>query len=202
MRGCRPPPHGPDRASSATGTSGRDCDRRRCPSTTISTTRGAITAPSRFPTAIPRCSLACRRRNGGDTEAAGTMGEGPRERSLAYDSNNVFARILRGELPCTKVYEDEHVLAFRDINPLAPTHVVIIPKGAYVSVDDFSANASEAELAAFMRAIGQVAKQEGVVDGGYRILANHGPAAHQEVPHFHLHLFGGRDLGPMLRRGG
>lgn len=121
---------------------------------------------------------------------------------MAYDRNNVFARILRGELPCTKVYEDEHVLAFRDINPQAPTHVVIIPKGEYVSVDDFSANASEAELAAFMRAIGRVAQQEGVVAGGYRILANHGAAAHQEVPHFHLHLFGGRDLGPMLRRPG
>jgi histidine triad (HIT) family protein len=124
------------------------------------------------------------------------------ERGLAYDRNNVFARILRGELPCTKVYEDEHVLAFRDINPQAPIHVVIIPKGEYVSVDDFSANASEAELAAFMQAIGRVAKQEGVVAGGYRILANHGAAAHQEVPHFHLHLFGGRDLGPMLRRAG
>jgi histidine triad (HIT) family protein len=117
-----------------------------------------------------------------------------------YDRNNVFARIVRGELPCNKVYEDEHVLAFRDINPQAPTHVILIPKGEYVSVDDFAAAASEAEQAAFMRAIGLVAKQEGVVEGGYRILANHGNAAHQEVPHFHLHLFGGRDLGPMLRR--
>ena len=114
--------------------------------------------------------------------------------------NNVFARIVRGELPCSKVYEDEHVLAFRDINPQAPVHVILIPKGEYVSVDDFAATASEAEQAAFMRAIGLVAKQEGVVEGGYRILANHGHAAHQEVPHFHLHLFGGRDLGPMLRR--
>jgi diadenosine tetraphosphate (Ap4A) HIT family hydrolase len=121
---------------------------------------------------------------------------------LAYDRNNVFARILRGELPCTKVYEDEHVLAFRDINPQAPIHIILIPKGAYVSVDDFSANASEAELAAFMQAIGHIAKQEGAAAGGYRILANHGAAAHQEVPHFHLHLFGGRDLGPMLRRAG
>ncbi|MGE0259880.1 MAG: histidine triad nucleotide-binding protein [Alphaproteobacteria bacterium] len=121
---------------------------------------------------------------------------------MAYDRDNVFARILRGELPCTKVYEDEHVLAFRDINPQAPTHIVVIPKGEYVSIDDFSANASEAELAAFTRAIGRIAKQEGVVAGGYRILANHGAAAHQEVPHFHLHLFGGRDLGPMLRRAG
>ena len=119
---------------------------------------------------------------------------------MAYDRGNVFARILRGELPCTKVYEDEHVLAFRDIHPQAPAHVILIPKGEYVSVDDFAAEASEAELAGFMRAIGKIARQEGVVESGYRILANHGNAAHQEVPHFHLHLFGGRDLGPMLRR--
>jgi len=119
---------------------------------------------------------------------------------MAYDRNNVFARILRGELPCRKVYEDEHVLAFHDIHPQAPTHIVLIPKGEYASVDDFSENASEAEVAAFVRAINRIARQEGVAEGGYRILANHGAAAHQEVPHFHLHLFGGRDLGPMLRR--
>ena len=119
---------------------------------------------------------------------------------MAYDRNNVFARILRGELPCDKVYEDDHVLAFRDIRPQAPTHIVLIPKGEYVSVDDFSEQASEAELAAFVRAIGRIAAEQGVSEGGYRILANHGAAAHQEVPHFHLHLFGGRDLGPMLRR--
>jgi histidine triad (HIT) family protein len=119
---------------------------------------------------------------------------------MAYDRSNVFARILRGELPCTKVYEDQHVLAFRDINPQAPTHIVLIPKGEYVSVDDFSQQASDAELAAFMRALARIAQAEGVTDGGYRILSNHGEAAHQEVPHFHLHLFGGRDLGPMLRR--
>jgi diadenosine tetraphosphate (Ap4A) HIT family hydrolase len=120
--------------------------------------------------------------------------------AMPYDPNNVFARILRGELPCNKVYEDEHVLAFRDINPQAPTHVILIPKGEYVSVDDFSANGSAAELAAFTRAIGHIAHQEGVAESGYRILSNHGAAAHQDVPHFHLHLFGGRDLGPMLRR--
>src|SRR5579863_2717419 len=119
---------------------------------------------------------------------------------MAYDRNNVFARILRGELPCAKVYEDEHVLAFRDINPQAPTHVILIPKGEYVSADDFAQTASDTELAAFFRAIARVAHAEGVADSGYRILANHGEAAHQEVPHFHLHLFGGRDLGPMLRR--
>ena len=118
---------------------------------------------------------------------------------MAYDRDNVFARILRGEIPCKKVYEDEHVLAFHDINPQAPTHIVVIPKGQYISVDDFSQKASDTELAAFIRAIGHIARQEGVSEGGYRMLANHGAAAHQEVPHFHLHLFGGRDLGPMLR---
>lgn len=121
---------------------------------------------------------------------------------MAYDRNNVFARILRGELPCTKVYEDEHVLAFRDINPQAPTHIVLIPKGEYASVDDFAEKASEAEQAAFVRAIGRIAHGEGVAAGGYRILSNHGVAAHQEVAHFHLHLFAGRDLGPMLCRPG
>ncbi len=121
---------------------------------------------------------------------------------MAYDRSNVFARILRGELPCTRLYEDEHVLAFRDIHPQAPVHVILIPKGEYVSADDFSASASEAELAAFMRAIGRIAAQEGVAEGGYRLLANHGEAAHQDVPHFHLHIVGGRDLGPMLRRAG
>jgi histidine triad (HIT) family protein len=119
---------------------------------------------------------------------------------MAYDRNNVFALILRGDLPCTKVYEDEYVLAFRDINPQAPTHVILIPKGEYVSVDDFSERATEAEITAFMRAISIIAKAESVTEGGYRVLSNHGVAAHQEVPHFHLHLFCARDLGPMLRR--
>jgi len=119
---------------------------------------------------------------------------------MPYDRNNVFARILRGELPCDRVYEDEHVLAFRDIHPQAPVHIVVIPKGEYVSIDDFAATAPAAEQAAFIRAIGQIAHREGVAEGGYRILSNHGAAAHQEVPHFHLHLFGGRDLGGMLPR--
>jgi histidine triad (HIT) family protein len=119
---------------------------------------------------------------------------------MPYDRNNVFARILRGELPCTKVYENEHALAFRDIAPQAPVHVVVIPKGEYVSADDFCTAASEAELAALMRAIGAVARAEGIADSGYRILANTGADAHQEVPHFHVHVVGGSDLGPMLRR--
>jgi histidine triad (HIT) family protein len=119
---------------------------------------------------------------------------------MAYDRNNVFARILRGELPCQKVYEDEHIFAFRDIQPRAPTHVILIPKGEYVSVDDFAETATPPEQLAFLRAIRRIAHQEGVAESGYRIIANHGAAAHQEVPHFHLHLVGGRDLGPFLRR--
>jgi diadenosine tetraphosphate (Ap4A) HIT family hydrolase len=119
---------------------------------------------------------------------------------MDYDRNNVFARILRGELPCNKVFEDKHVLAFRDINPQAPTHILVIPKGEYISFDDFSLKAPTAEIAALVRALGQIARDEGVAEAGYRILANTGPAAHQEVPHFHLHLFAGRDLGGMLPR--
>lgn len=117
-----------------------------------------------------------------------------------YDPANIFARILRGELPSKKVYEDEHVLAFHDINPLAPTHILVIPKGAYVSWDDFSEKASDAEIAAFVRASGQVAREAGLVANGYRVLANSGLNAGQEVPHLHLHIFAGRPLGPMLAR--
>jgi len=120
----------------------------------------------------------------------------------AYDPTNIFARILRGEIPCKKVYEDAHVLAFNDINPQAPTHVLVIPKGAYVSLADLSANGSDAEIAALFRAVGTIARQIGAEDGGYRILANNGANAHQEVPHFHVHLFAGRKLGPMLSRKG
>ncbi|HJZ16898.1 MAG TPA: histidine triad nucleotide-binding protein [Stellaceae bacterium] len=119
---------------------------------------------------------------------------------MAYDRNNIFARILRGEIPCNKVYEDAHVLAFHDISPQSPTHVLVIPKGEYVSFDDFSQNASAEEIAALVRAVGRIAREQGVAESGYRILANTGPAAHQEVQHFHVHLFGGRDLGGMLPR--
>ena len=117
---------------------------------------------------------------------------------MAYDRDNVFARILRGEIPCQKVYEDAHVLAFHDIRPQAPTHVLVIPKGEYLSLDDFTANATEAEQAALMRALGEAARRQGVADDGYRVLANSGAAAHQEVPHLHFHVFGGRDLGARL----
>ena len=124
----------------------------------------------------------------------------PIDATQPYDDSNIFARILRGELPCNKVYEDEHVLAFHDINPLAPTHILVIPKGAYVSWDDFSDRASDEEIAGFTRAIGKIARQAGLVEPGYRMLANVGPNSGQEVPHLHAHIFGGRSLGPMLAR--
>jgi len=118
----------------------------------------------------------------------------------AYDDQNIFAKILRGEIPARKVYEDQWPLACHDINPQAPTHILVIPKGAYVSWDDFSAKASEAEIAGFARAVGQVARDLGLVAPGYRLLANTGTDSHQEVPHLHVHLFAGRPMGPMLAR--
>ena len=118
---------------------------------------------------------------------------------MAYDESNIFARILRGEIPCDKVYEDDFVLAFRDIDPQTPTHVLVVPKGAFVSYDDFSQEASDAEIAGFVRATGRIARDLGVVAPGYRILANTGADAHQEVAHFHLHLFAGTDLGRMIK---
>jgi diadenosine tetraphosphate (Ap4A) HIT family hydrolase len=119
---------------------------------------------------------------------------------MAYDPNNIFARILRGEIPCKKVFENEHALAFHDINPQAPVHILVIPKGAYVSFDDFSAKASPDEIVGYVRAIGDVARAQGVAESGYRILANHGPDSHQEVPHLHVHIFAGRRLGRMLTK--
>ncbi len=122
----------------------------------------------------------------------------PIDATLPYDPANIFARLLRGEIPATRVYEDEHAVAFRDIAPQAPTHVLVIPRGAYVSWDDFSARASDAEIAGFVRAVGTVARAAGLVGPGYRLLANVGAHGGQEVPHFHVHLFAGRPLGPML----
>jgi len=115
-----------------------------------------------------------------------------------YDTNNVFARILRGEIPCKKVYEDEHALAFHDIAPRAPVHVLVIPKTPHVSLADFAANAPAETIAGYFRAVAKVAKELGLEETGYRILSNMGPHAHQEVPHLHVHIFGGRPLGPML----
>ena len=124
----------------------------------------------------------------------------PIDATLPYDPQNIFAKILRGEIPNRTVFEDEWALAFHDIAPQAPVHVLVIPKGAYVSWDDFSARASEAEIAGFIRAVGQIARDLDLVQPGYRLLANVGRHGHQEVPHLHLHLFGGRPLGPMLAR--
>ena len=124
----------------------------------------------------------------------------PVEALGAYDKDNIFARILRGEIPCKRVHETPHALAFHDINPQAPVHVLVIPKGPYRSWADFSSGASEAEIVGFVRAVGEVAKLLELEAPGYRLLANAGLDAHQEVPHLHVHLFGGRPLGPMLVR--
>jgi diadenosine tetraphosphate (Ap4A) HIT family hydrolase len=124
----------------------------------------------------------------------------PIDPTQPYDENNIFARILRDEIPSKKVYEDDYVLAFHDINPLAPTHILVIPKGPYVSWDDFSEKASDEEIAGFVRALGKIARDEGLVAKGYRVLANVGMNSGQEVPHLHAHIFGGRPLGPMLAR--
>ncbi len=124
----------------------------------------------------------------------------PIDATRPYDDSNIFARILRGELPCNKVYEDEHALAFHDIAPSAPIHILVIPTGPYVSWDDFSENGSAEEIAGFVRAVGRVAREQGLVEPGYRLLANVGLDGGQEVPHLHVHLFGGGRLGPMLSR--
>lgn len=120
--------------------------------------------------------------------------------TLPYDQTNIFARILRGELPSKTVYEDEFALAFHDINPQAPLHILVIPKGPYVSWDDFSARGSDAEIASFVRAVGKVARDAGLVAPGYRLLANVGLDSHQEIAHLHVHIFAGQPLGPMLAR--
>jgi len=124
----------------------------------------------------------------------------PIDPTQPYDDSNIFAKILRGELPCTKVYEDQHALAFHDINPLAPVHILVIPKGPYVSWDDFAERASDAEIAGFVRAVGLVARDAEMVVQGYRLLSNVGKRSGQEVPHLHVHIFGGQPLGPMLSR--
>ena len=124
----------------------------------------------------------------------------PIDATLPYDDSNIFARILRGEIASKRVYEDEFALAFHDVNPQAPVHILVIPKGAWVSWDDFSERASAEEIAGFVRAVGKVARDQGLVAPGYRLLANVGRNSGQEVPHLHVHIFGGRGLGPMLAR--
>jgi histidine triad (HIT) family protein len=124
----------------------------------------------------------------------------PIDASLPYDDANIFARILRGEIPAQTVYEDDYALAFHDIAPQAPVHLLVIPKGRYVSWDDFSAKASDAEIAGFVRAVGHVARAAGLAEDGYRLLANMGRHGHQEVPHLHVHIFGGRQFLEMVPR--
>ena len=115
-----------------------------------------------------------------------------------YDEGNIFAKILRGEIPCDKVYESTHALAFVDINPQAKAHALVIPKGAYLSFADFSTHATEDEITDFIRAVGETARLLSVADSGYRLISNTGRDAKQEVPHFHVHICGGETLGPML----
>jgi len=118
----------------------------------------------------------------------------------AYDDNNIFAKILRGEIPCEKVYEDDYALAFNDINPKAPVHILVIPRGAYVSIEDFGGNAAPEEIAGFYKAVANIVQEKGLTEGGFRTIANTGLHGGQEVPHFHLHILGGRALGPMLAK--
>ena len=124
----------------------------------------------------------------------------PIDATQPYDDQNVFAKILRGEIPSKTVFEDEWALAFHDINPQAPLHILVIPKGPYVSWDDFSERASAEEIAGLVRAVGRVAREAGLVAPGYRLLVNTGLNGHQEIPHLHVHIFAGHPLGPMLAR--
>lgn len=124
----------------------------------------------------------------------------PIDATQPYDDDNLFAKILRGEIPSKKVYDDEWAYAFEDINPQARIHTLVIPKGRYVSWDDFSARASAEEIAGFVRAVGAIAREMGLVEPGYRLLANVGPHGGQEVPHLHVHLFGGEPLGRMIAK--
>ena len=123
---------------------------------------------------------------------------------MTYDQNNIFAKILRGEIPCDKIYESDHALAFKDIHPQAKVHVLVIPKGAYVNMDDFSQNASSEEITGLIRALGEVAKIVGVSQyssgKGYRYIGNNGPDGGQEVPHLHFHIVGGEPLGRMVSK--
>ena len=123
---------------------------------------------------------------------------------MSYDTNNIFAKILRKEIPCDKIYENDYVLAFKDINPQAKIHVLVIPKGAYVNMDDFSRNAKNDEIIALIKALGEVTKIIGLSSysegKGYRYIGNNGPDGGQEVPHLHFHIIGGEPLGRMVSK--
>lgn len=117
---------------------------------------------------------------------------------MPYDNDNIFAKLLRGEILTKKIYEDEYALAFPDINPQAPVHILLIPKGKYVSASDFGANASPQEIAGYYRALSVVVKMMQIEESGYRVICNSGPDSHQLVPHFHAHILGGRKMGHIL----
>lgn len=119
---------------------------------------------------------------------------------MHYNPDNIFGKILRGEIPCNKVYEDEHVLAFHDISPQAKIHILVIPKGQYISIDDFGENASAREIQAFFQAVSKIAKEQNLSQSGFRSIANTGINGGQEVPHFHLHLLGGEKIGSMVNK--
>lgn len=119
---------------------------------------------------------------------------------ISYDNDNIFAKIIRGDIPCNKVFEEEHVLAFYDIAPQAPIHVLVIPKGAYIDLEDFSANASSEEIVAFHRAVAKIIKDHDLKEG-FRVIANAGAHGGQEVPHYHLHIVGGAPIGAMISKG-
>jgi histidine triad (HIT) family protein len=118
----------------------------------------------------------------------------------SYDSSNIFARILRGEIPSPRVHDGQHVVAIKDIHPQAPTHLLVLPTGSYVDFDDFASRASDEEIVSYVRGIGSIARQAGIADSGYRVIFNIGPDSHQEVPHLHAHILGGRALGPLLKK--
>jgi histidine triad (HIT) family protein len=118
---------------------------------------------------------------------------------MQYDSNNIFAKIIRGDIPCAQVYRDENVLAFRDMHPAAPVHVLVVPCGEYTSFDDFTAKASGEVISNFFKKVREIAHDLGVAESGYRLITNHGKNASQSVPHFHVHILGGRPLGGLLR---
>jgi histidine triad (HIT) family protein len=117
---------------------------------------------------------------------------------MFYDKNNIFAKIIRGEIPCDKIYEDDYVLAFKDIKPKAKVHVLVLPKGEYISIDDFGEKGTPEEIKAFFAAVSKIARDVGIEEMGYRVIANHKPYSGQEVYHFHVHILGGEPLGPLL----
>jgi histidine triad (HIT) family protein len=119
---------------------------------------------------------------------------------MGYDPSNIFAKILRGEIPCKKAYEDDYALAFHDIHPKAPVHILVIPKGPYATYDDFVTSADDAEIVGFNRALGKVINEAGIIANGYRLISNAGGDSHQEVQHYHVHVLAGEDLGPLLSK--